>query len=258
MKITVLLENTSTQSNLTAEHGLSLLIETKPHIILFDMGQSDAFAKNAEQLGTDLALVDTAILSHGHYDHGGGLEAFLTRNHTAPVWVSRYAFEPHFHGPERYIGLDVSLQGHPRLRLAGENPVWGEGLTLYTCSQMERQHPIDNSGLQVKENGVLVPEDFRHEQYLLAESQGRRILFSGCSHRGILDIVQWFRPDVLIGGFHFSGLPLDETLAGYARTLNSFQTEYYTCHCTGVSLFEFMKQYMPRLHYLSCGQTLWL
>ena len=77
MKITVLLENTSTQSNLTAEHGLSLLIETKPHIILFDMGQSDAFAKNAERLGIDLALVDTAILSHGHYDHGGGLKAFL-------------------------------------------------------------------------------------------------------------------------------------------------------------------------------------
>ena len=72
----------------------------------------------------------------------------------------------------------------------------------------------------------------------------------------ILNIVEWFQPNVLIGGFHFSKLPLDETLKGYANYLNGFATEYYTCHCTGKEQYLFMKQYMDRLSYLSTGQTI--
>ena len=78
----------------------------------------------------------------------------------------------------------------------------------------------------------------------------------GCSHKGILNIVDWFRPDVLVGGFHFSGLPLDETLAGYARQLDSSGAVFYTCHCTGRPQYEFMARQMSRLHYLSTGQTI--
>ena len=108
------------------------------------------------------------------------------------------------------------------------------------------------------EDGVFRPEDFRHEQYLLVEENGQKILFSGCSHRGILDIVDWFRPDVLIGGFHFSKLPLDDTLRAYAEYLDSFPTRYYTCHCTGEKQYSFMRQTMKHLHYLSCGDTICL
>ena len=77
MKVQVLLENTSLSEALKAEHGLSLYIETGKHKILFDMGQTDAFADNAEKMGIDLSQVDFAILSHGHYDHGGGLKYFM-------------------------------------------------------------------------------------------------------------------------------------------------------------------------------------
>ena len=73
MKLCTLLENTACRNDLTAEHGLSLYMETGNHKILFDMGQSDAFAANAHKLHIDLTQVDTAILSHGHYDHSGGL-----------------------------------------------------------------------------------------------------------------------------------------------------------------------------------------
>lgn len=71
MTITSLLENTAARAGIAAEHGLSLYIETATRRILFDMGQADLFARNAETLGIDLSRVDLAILSHGHYDHGG-------------------------------------------------------------------------------------------------------------------------------------------------------------------------------------------
>ena len=76
MKITALTENT-TQCGLPTEHGLSLYIETEKHTVLFDMGQSDLLAQNAASLGVDLRKADAAVLSHGHYDHGGGLKTFL-------------------------------------------------------------------------------------------------------------------------------------------------------------------------------------
>ena len=72
MKLTVLMENTTVREDLTAEHGLSLYIEANGKRILFDTGASATFADNAEKLGIDLSQVDLCILSHGHYDHGGG------------------------------------------------------------------------------------------------------------------------------------------------------------------------------------------
>ena len=105
----------------------------------------------------------------------------------------------------------------------------------------------------MEQDGALVPDDFRHEHYLLLEENGKRVLISGCSHRGIINIMEWFKPDVLIGGFHFNKLPLDGALRSYAETLASYDTDYYTCHCTGVEQFEYMKRFMPRLNYLSTG-----
>ena len=215
MKITTLLENTSARPELSAEHGLSLYIETAEHRILFDMGQTALFSHNASVLGIDLAAVDIAILSHGHYDHGGGLTRFLTLNRTAPIYVNRHAFEPHYNGTEKYIGLDTALAAHRQL-------VFTDDLTLHSCAQAQKRHDLGAFDLTMLEDGAFRPEDFRHEQYLLVEENGQKILFSGCSHRGILDIVDWFRPDVLIGGFHFSKLPLDDTLRTYAHLLAGF------------------------------------
>ena len=251
MKITALTENTAA-CGLPVEHGLSLFIEQDGRALLFDMGQTDLFAQNAARLGVDLAAVDIAVLSHGHYDHGGGLRRFLELNQKAPVYISRHAFEPHFNG-ERYIGLDVSLRDSDRLIFTDGVTKIADGITLYSCSDREKVLDSGSFGLNMEQDGALVPDDFRHEHYLLLEENGMRVLISGCSHRGIINIMEWFKPDVLIGGFHFNKLPLDGALRSYAETLASYDTDYYTCHCTGVEQFEYMKRFMPRLNYLSTG-----
>ena len=135
MKFTCLLENTTCDARLTAEHGLSVLAETPHHTLLFDTGATGVFADNAAALGVDLKAVDTAILSHGHYDHGGGLRRFLSENETAPVWLHRQAFVLHraLHGDELAdIGLDPALREEPRLRFVDADTELDDELTLLT------------------------------------------------------------------------------------------------------------------------------
>lgn len=256
MRIMTLVENTACQDCLTAEHGLSLYIETGNQKILFDAGQSGAFAENAEKLGIDLSKVDLAVLSHGHYDHGGGLLRFLEINGSAPVWMNPHAFEGHYNASDKYIGLAPGLAESRRIRFAENGQTVGNGLTLY--SRIDCLHGIRPFGLTVKERGSLVPEDFRHEQYLLIEEAGKRILISGCSHRGILNIMNHFRPDVLIGGFHFMKMdPEGEELDAAAAELKRFPCVYYTGHCTGQAQFARLKKALgQQLHGLSTGNEI--
>ena len=255
MKITALTENTS-ENDLECEHGLSLFIETERHTVLFDMGQSELFAVNAEKLGLDLKKVDIAVLSHGHYDHGGGLRKFLDINDRAKVYMSRYAFEPHYNGTEKYIGLDVGLKNRSQFVYTDGVTEIEDGLTLHSCNARRKVVDLGSFGLNGMENGEFVPDDFRHEQYLLIEEDGKRVLISGCSHKGINNIMAWFNPHVLVGGFHFSKLPTDDKLRRLAEELDRYDTDYYTCHCTGVEQYQYMMQYMHRLHYLSTGKTI--
>ena len=119
MRVVTLIENTAGCPELVCEHGLSFYIETGKHRILFDAGQTDAFAQNAEKLNVDLGSVDFAVLSHGHYDHGGGLQKFLQINQTAPVYLRRDAFLLHQNGQGKNIGLDPQLQASDRLVFTG-------------------------------------------------------------------------------------------------------------------------------------------
>ena len=257
MKITCLMENTAASPEFAAEHGLSLHIEAAGRRLLFDMGQSSAFAANAARLGIDLATVDAAVLSHGHYDHGGGMARFLEINDHALVYHSSLAFGGHWHG-EKYIGLDQALNGHPRLHPVEGNLFLGGGLALHSGGGMPCRHPIDSAGLTLVKAGVHVPETFDHEQYLVMEEHGRRVVISGCSHRGVANIAAWLKPDVLVGGFHLMKKTLPEDapqLDALAAELLDSGAVFYTGHCTGDAAYAYLKERMGnRLHYLRAGE----
>ncbi len=258
MKVCVLVEDTSRNTGLEAEHGLSLFIEAGGRRILFDTGQTDMFARNAQKLGIDLSLVDEAVISHGHYDHTGGLRAFFEINDHAPVYVHERAFEKRKASDGRDIGMDPGLLPSGRIVLTGDEHSLGDQMRLCTCNGKEPLFPSHSGGLLMFRDGEYVQDDFCHEQYLCIREGGKLGVVSGCSHKGVLNIMRWLSPDVLIGGFHF--MPLDaegegrDALDAAARELARADTQYYTCHCTGTAQFERLKLTMgDRIRYISCG-----
>lgn len=257
MKFWTLMENTTCRDDLVCEHGLSLYIEAGEHRILFDAGQTGAFADNAEKMGVDLSKVDLCVLSHGHYDHGGGLKRFLEVNDHAPVYVSRHAFGDYYNASEKYIGLDSELLMEDRIIFTGDNRTISDTVSIHSCANFPHPNGLDAFGLTALRGGQHVPDDFRHEQYLLIREGERRILISGCSHRGVLNIKTWFAPDVLIGGFHLMKMdPVADRfkLNAFAALLMQKDTVYYTGHCTGDIQYAHLKERMgDRLQALSTG-----
>ena len=260
MKLTVLAENTTCREDLGCEHGLSLYLETGKRKLLFDAGQTGLFEENARKLGIDLRDADTFVLSHGHYDHGGGLCTFLSLNPTAKIYASDLCFGDFYNGPDKYIGLNPVLRDNMRILPVAEKTSLGDGLTLYPGRLVPTPRKVESFGLYSRCWHQWIPDTFLHEQYLLLEENGKRILFSGCSHRGILNIAEYFKPDILIGGFHFKKLDPEkdqEILKVSAEALLALPTRYYTCHCTGVPQYEFLKSIMgDRIEYLSTGTRL--
>lgn len=124
MKIVNLMENTPGVDGCLYEHGLSFYIETGHHKLLMDTGASEATLVNARKLGIDLKAIDTVVLSHGHYDHSGGILAFVRENSHARIYMRRSAAMDYYHvDPDscRYIGIDKRI-----LELPGLVPVDGD------------------------------------------------------------------------------------------------------------------------------------
>lgn len=261
MKIKVLAENCAISKEFIAEHGLSLYIEVNGKKILFDMGKTDAFAENAKLLGVDISDIDFAVLSHGHYDHGGGLKRFLEINKTAPVYMSQYAFGEHYaDNSARFIGIDKSLKGNDRLISVGDYLKISDVFELFSFNESVRPYKTEAFALTAKIDGEFIEEDFRHEQYLMINENGKKILISGCSHKGILNIMEWTKPDILVGGFHFFKVDINDGQSEFLDTaadiLNGYNTSYYTCHCTGLEQYDYLKQKMHNVEYISCGDVI--
>ena len=274
MRVTVLMENSTPSSRLAARHGLSLWIELADgRRVLFDMGPDDSFLANAGALGVDVTSADLAVLSHGHYDHGGGLAGFLSAcdevGREVPVYVRAGAFGEHVSGtPERHhdIGIDPALAADPRVVVLDGTREVVPGLTLLSTSR--REHAVARSNARLLRrlaDGALVPDDFSHEQALLVEEDGRRILFSGCSHGGILNVMDAAEElagaplDVVVAGFHLmdpsGGTVEDPALTrSLARDLAERPARYLTFHCTGTDAFALLRDELgERVGYLHVG-----
>lgn len=127
MRIINLAENTEGAAGCGFEHGLCFYIETEHHKLLMDTGQSDLFIKNAEKLGIDLTQVDTVVISHGHYDHGGGILHFVKINPTAKIYIQAEAFGDYYslnkQGEPRYIGLAKEIRDLPQVVIVDAIPL---------------------------------------------------------------------------------------------------------------------------------------
>ena len=188
MNISVLMENRAS-AGFASEHGLSLYIETGGQRILFDAGESGAFADNAARMNVDLSAVTFAVLSHAHHDHSGGMLRFLELNRDAPVYVSRYAHLPCSNAAGKPLSADPALFRSGRTVAVGERMHPAPGMTLCSCNRRRRPFPAETYGQTLQLRHGTVPDDYRHEQYLLICDGSRTVLFSGCSHKGIFNLL---------------------------------------------------------------------
>ena len=254
MHITVLIENSpGSDERLRHEHGLSLYVEANGSKLLFDLGPSSHFASNAEVLGIDPSAADMAVISHGHFDHGGGLACFLEMNPSAPVYLRRGADGPHYSvAPrgERYIGLDqgVLAANADRLRWVDGETEIAPGIHMLTRVPNGEPRPAGNARLLVKENDRFVPDRFEHEMFcVILEDDGMTVI-TGCGHSGITNMIraakEYFpgRPvKAVVGGLHLSNSPAANDLAmdekgikAFARILTGLGcAKVVTGHCTG-------------------------
>ncbi len=271
MKIICLMENTAQADNILSEHGFSLYVETKNHRLLIDAGQTDSFAENAKTLGVDLSRVDMAMLSHGHYDHSGGLMRFAQINNTAPIYMQVNAGGEYYHTNdtlEKYIGIDKELLKLPQVRLLDGNVRIDDEVSVFSGVKGRRHFPSGNLELTCKVDGGFVQDDFSHEQYVVIEEDGRKVLISGCAHNGILNILDEFErlcggaPDIVVSGFHLmkkTGYSDEdvENIKSIAEELATMNTTFYTGHCTGEEPFGIMKEIMgDKLHYIHSGDEI--
>ena len=271
MKLTVLSENTSVSESLESEHGLSIYIETTGHHILFDTGAGCIFKRNAEKLGVDLATVDLLVISHGHYDHGGGLRTFLEVNSRAKIFIHKQAFEAHYSKrPEGVasIGLDETLLPNERFVFCGDQAVIDENIEVFSRVKAKRLFPSCNATLLMKRGDDSVPDDFAHEQNLVIQQDGKTMLIAGCAHKGIVNIVDACRdrlgqyPDYVVGGFHLSGSrgnrsEAPDVVDAIGEYLALTPARYYTCHCTGKENIQLLGRILgERIQPLSTGDRI--
>ena len=273
MKIINLVENEPGDSGCEAAHGLSFYVETKNHKLLFDSSPSEVVIRNAKILGVNLTAVDTVILSHGHYDHSGGILPFVELNPKAKIYMQQnaggeyYAFDGEEQG-FRYIGIDKRILSLPQVQLLKGDAKIDDELQIFTVDQ--RAYPLPSTNKRLRElcNGQYIQDEFHHEQNLLLTADGKKILFCGCAHNGILNVMETLErkfgpdslPDLVIGGFHlmkrteFSKADTAE-VTEIANRLKSYKAHFATCHCTGLPVFNQMKEIMgEQLSYVYSGK----
>lgn len=272
MKVISLLENHTCRDDCGCTHGLSLYIETEEHRILFDVGPDGLFAQNAAALGLELKTVDTVVISHGHYDHAGGLEAFCQVNRGATIFMRKDAFGPYYaQNGELYsfIGPDNQVLEKFSIRFTDYEGALDEEITLFSDPETHDCLPAASALLLEKTEDGYRQDPFRHEQSLLLTVEGKRCLFAGCAHRGIVNILR--KAERLAGGpvdYVFSGFHLTnpssgqdeprELIEAVGRELLSREgTRYYTGHCTGDGPYAILKEMLgDRLEDLPAGREI--
>ena len=193
------------RKDLHQEHGLSQFIRSNGQQILFDTGISGNFQQNSQKLNIDTANVTHAVVSHHHFDHGGGLATFLAANLQAKVYLRNSSTEEFqldiFGLIKRPIGLDKSLfRTHPqRFTFVSQFSEIAPDVFLITKIMNRHAMPKGNRHLYMGTGSSKRLDDFEHELILVIKQTSGLVVFTGCSHHGILNML-----DAVLE--HFPGL----------------------------------------------------
>lgn len=264
IRITTLIENTTSEPGLSTEHGLSYWIEYADKRVLFDTGQSDLFIRNAQALDIDLAQADAIVLSHGHYDHTGGLSTVLGLAPTAHLYIHPAAVEPKFcrsHPKARSIGMpDAAKQA-----LRESEVTWTESTThvfdgLGITGQVPRVNDFEDvGGAFFLDEECREPDLLLDDQALFIESSKGLIVVLGCAHAGVVNTLQRISDlnpakslYAVMGGMHLVNAGserIEKTIAAF-RQYNLHKIG--PVHCTSEHAIEKIRDAFPD-RYFDCS-----
>lgn len=269
MEITTLIENVVYNEGLCAEHGLSFWIEAFNKKILFDVGQTDKFFCNSTQLGIDIREADYIVISHGHYDHTGGLEFFLKTNKKAEIIIKKEAFIDKYSsstGKTRYIGIrnkQILLENEYRIKYVNDIMKIGD-INFIGKIDITNDFENDEKKLLIKnEEGNYIKDSFNDELVMIIDRNEGVDIITGCSHSGIINSINTVKKvfpnkevKSVIGGFHLRGGSENRI----EKTIKYFKNEKINFiginHCSGIDFYNRMKNEVNTdIEYLYTGKT---
>lgn len=269
LRLTILCENSVARpGRCIGEHGFACHVATPHGNWLFDTGQGLGLLRNAEELGCDLCRLDGIVLSHGHYDHGGGLPAVLalrdvTNVHIHPeLFVERYWLSPF---ERRSIGLPFTRADAENLGARFiEKRGWSRlADTLWLSGEIPRTTHWESGDphlIAVTQDGDRL-DPLSDDQALVADTSRGLVVLLGCAHAGLVNTLEHVRSrfvdrpiHAVVGGTHL-GPASDEQFAASVQALRRFGVvKLGTSHCTGLPRSATLaREYGGQHFYASVG-----